>query len=275
MELLFFQISNAIKQKGTHFFGIFIEKQYLCTHFIFTHAHNKIMNILLIETSAKACSVALCHDFNIEFKRETLEGPNHASVLGQFVEDTIQYARQNDMMPDAVAVSAGPGSYTGLRIGVSEAKGVAFGLNIPLIGIPTLEALCCHVMFCPILEEGMPEGGYYCPMIDARRMEVYTALYDNALNEVRPIKAEVIDEHFLEKELEEHPIYFFGDGADKCQEVIKHPNAHFIPNVRVMASDMMALAIKRFNQGKFDDTAYFVPFYLKEFVATLPKNQLQ
>ena len=121
----------------------------------------------------------------------------------------------------------------------------------------------------------LPEGGYYCPMIDARRMEVYTALYDNALKEVRPIKAEVIDEHFLEKELEEHPIYFFGDGADKCQEVIKHPNAHFIPNVRVMANDMMALAVKRFNQGKFDDTAYFVPFYLKEFVATLPKNQLQ
>lgn len=230
------------------------------------------MNILLIETSAKACSVALSHDFNIEFKQETLEGPNHASVLGQFVEEALQFARKNEMMPDAVAVSAGPGSYTGLRIGVSEAKGVAFGLNIPLIGIPTLQALCCHVMFCPILEEGMPEGGLYCPMIDARRMEVYTALYDAALQEVRPVSAEIIDEHFLEETLAEHPVYFFGDGADKCQEVIKHPNAHFIPGIKVMASDLMALAIKRLKEGKTDDTAYFVPFYLKDFVAALPKN---
>ena len=230
------------------------------------------MNILLIETSAKACSVALSQDFNIEFKRETTEGPNHASVLGQFVEDTLQFARERGMMPDAVAVSAGPGSYTGLRIGVSEAKGVAFGLNIPLMGISTLEAMCCHVMFCPILEEGMPEGGLYCPMIDARRMEVYTALYDNALNEVRPVQAVVIDENFLANELEQHPIYFFGDGADKCQDLIKHPNAHFIPNVRVMAHDLMALAIKKFKQGKFDDTAYFVPFYLKDFVASMPKK---
>lgn len=233
------------------------------------------MNILLIETSAKACSVALSQDFNIEFKRETLEGPNHASVLGLFVEDAIKYARENEMMPDAVAVSAGPGSYTGLRIGVSEAKGIAFGLNIPLIGISTLEALCCHVMFSPILEEGMPENGYYCPMIDARRMEVYTALYDNALKEARPVKAEIIDDTFLKEELEDHPIYFFGDGADKCQDVIKHPNAHFIPNIRPMASDLMALAIKRFKQGAFDDTAYFVPFYLKDFVAALPKNPFE
>lgn len=230
------------------------------------------MNILLIETSAKACSVALSRDFNIEFRKETLEGPNHASALGQFVEDTIQFARENDMMPDAVAVSAGPGSYTGLRIGVSEAKGIAFGLNIPLIGISTLEALCCHVMFCPILEEGMPENGYYCPMIDARRMEVYTALYDTALKEARPVKAEIIDENFLKDELESHQIYFFGDGADKCKDVIKHPNAHFIPDIRPMASDLMALAIKKYNQGAFDDTAYFVPFYLKDFVAALPKD---
>ena len=242
---------------------------YICTHPF------QIMNILLIETSAKACSVALCHDFNIEFQKETFEGPNHASVLGQYVEDTIQYARKNGLMPDAVAVSAGPGSYTGLRIGVSEAKGIAFGLNIPLMGISTLQALCCQLMFSPMLSEGMPEGGLYCPMIDARRMEVYTALYDAALNEVRPVKAEIIDKDFLGDLLDKHPIYFFGDGADKCQEVIKHPNAHFVPNIRVKASDMMALAIKKYNQGQFDDTAYFVPFYLKDFVASLPKNQLE
>lgn len=233
------------------------------------------MNAILIETSAKACSVALSCDFNIEFSRETHEGPNHASVLGPFVEETMSFAREHGMMPDAVAVSAGPGSYTGLRIGVSEAKGLAFGLGIPLIGISTLQALCCHVMFCPILEEGMPEGGLYCPMVDARRMEVYTALYDAALNEVRQPSAEIVDENFLADMLDKHQIYFFGDGADKCQEVIKHPNAHFITGIHPMASDMMALAIKAYNQGKFDDTAYFTPFYLKNFVATKSRNLLE
>lgn len=231
-------------------------------------------NLLLIETSAKACSVALSCDFNIEFKRETSEGPNHAAILGQFVEETMQYAREHELMPHAVAVSAGPGSYTGLRIGVSEAKGLAFGLNIPLIGVSTLQAMCCQVMFCPILEEGMPADGYYCPMIDARRMEVYTALYDASLREVRPVSAQVIDADFLRSELDQHPIYFFGDGADKCQDIIKHPNAHFIPNIHVRATDLMALAVKAFNAGKFDDTAYFVPFYLKEFVASKPKDLL-
>lgn len=232
-------------------------------------------NIILIETSSTACSVALSQDFDIAFKKETFEGPNHAAVLGQFVDEAMKYAREHDIQPDAVAVSAGPGSYTGLRIGVSEAKGLAFGLNIPLIGISTLQAMCCQVMFCPILEEGMPEGGLYCPMMDARRMEVYTALFDASLNEVKPVSAEIVDETFLRETLDLHPVYFFGDGAEKCQEVIKHPNAHFIPNIRVMAKDMMALAVKAFNAGKFEDTAYFVPFYLKEFVASKPKNLLE
>ncbi|MBQ0056489.1 MAG: tRNA (adenosine(37)-N6)-threonylcarbamoyltransferase complex dimerization subunit type 1 TsaB [Bacteroidales bacterium] len=233
------------------------------------------MNVILIETSAKACSVALSCDFNIEFERETIEGPNHATVLGQYVQETMEFARTRGLMPDAVAVSAGPGSYTGLRIGVSEAKGLAFGLGKPLIGISTLKALCCHVMFSPVFEEGMPEGGLYCPMVDARRMEVYTALYDSALNEVRKVSAEIVDENFLRDELDRHPIYFFGDGADKCQEVIKHPNAHFLPGVKVMARDLMALAVKAYNRGEFDDTAYFTPFYVKDFVATKPKNLLE
>ncbi len=233
------------------------------------------MNLLLIETSAKACSVALSHDFNIEFRKETLEGPNHASVLGVYVEEAMQFARNNQMLPDAIAVSAGPGSYTGLRIGVSEAKGLAFGLQKPLIGVSTLQALCCRVMFIPMIEEDMENGGLYCPMIDARRMEVYTALYDQALNEIKPISAQVIDENFLHDELEQHPIWFFGDGADKCKDIIRHPNAHFVPGIRVMASDMMSLAIKAYNQGKFDDVAYFVPFYLKDFVASKSKNLLE
>lgn len=229
-------------------------------------------NILLIETSARACSVALSREFAIEFSRQTLEGPNHATVLGTYVQEAMEFARQNDMLPDAVAVSAGPGSYTGLRIGVSEAKGLAFGLNVPLIAIPTLKAMCCQLMFHTDVE--MEEGAYYCPMIDARRMEVYTALYDQALGEVRPASAEIIDEHFLADILPEHPIYYFGDGAAKCSELLTHPNAHYIADVTVKASDLMALAIQAFNRRQFADVAYFTPFYLKEFQASKPKDLL-
>ena len=233
----------------------------------------KMANILMIETSTKACSVALSHDFNIEFKRETLEGPNHASALGSYVQEAMEFARQHQMMPDAIAVSAGPGSYTGLRIGVSEAKGLAFGLQKPLIAISTLKAMCCQVMFRP--DVMMDEGALYCPMIDARRMEVYCALYDQALGEVRAVSAEVVDAGFLREVLDEHVIYFFGDGADKCQEVVTHPNARFITGVRVLARDMMALAIQAFNRNQFEDTAYFTPFYLKEFQASKPKDPFQ
>ena len=227
-------------------------------------------NIILIETSTKACSVSLCKDFNIEFHEEELDGPNHASSLGLFVERVMEHARQNDMMPDAVAVSAGPGSYTGLRIGVSEAKGLAFGLNVPLIAVDTLKTMCCHIMFAHDIED----DALYCPMIDARRMEVYTALYDRALGTVKPVSAEIISEDFLKEELDQHPIYFFGDGSEKCEEIIKHKNAHFIHNVRAMASDMMALAIQAYNRNDFVDVAYFTPFYLKEFVAKMPNNPL-
>lgn len=226
----------------------------------------------MIETSTKACSVALSRDFDIEFSRQTLEGPNHASVLGSFVEETMEYARKNGLMPDAIAVSAGPGSYTGLRIGVSEAKGLAFGLQVPLISIPTLKAMCCQVMFHTDTE--MEEGALYCPMIDARRMEVYCALYDQALGEVRPASAEVVDADFIREVLDQHVVYFFGDGSDKCREVITHPNARFVKEIRVMARDMMALSIQAFNRQQFEDVAYFTPFYLKEFQASKPKDLL-
>ena len=227
-------------------------------------------NIILIETSTKACSVALCKDFNIEFHEEEIDGPNHASSLGMFVERVMEHARQNDMMPDAVAVSAGPGSYTGLRIGVSEAKGLAFGLNVPLIAVDTLKAMCCHIMFARDIED----DALYCPMIDARRMEVYTALFDRALNEVKPISSDIVTEDYLKDYLDNHPIYLIGDGSEKCEEIIKHPNAHFIKGVRAMASDMMALAIQAYNKKDFVDVAYFTPNYLKDFVAKMPKNPL-
>lgn len=220
----------------------------------------------MIETSTRPCSVALSQDFNVEWHEETLEGPNHASVLGVYVEHAIQYAREQSMMPDAVAVSSGPGSYTGLRIGVSEAKGLAFGLGVPLIAVSTLETMVSTVMFL----HDLPEDALFCPMIDARRMEVYTALYDRALHPVEPVGARVLDEHSYDEVLRDREIWFFGDGADKCRDLFNHPRMHYIPGIRPMAREMLALAYKAFRNGDFADTAYFTPYYLKDFVATKP-----
>jgi tRNA threonylcarbamoyladenosine biosynthesis protein TsaB len=228
-------------------------------------------NILFIETSTRACSAALSQDFAIVHHRESLEGPNHASLLGVYVEEMMTYAREHDLTVDAVAVSSGPGSYTGLRIGVSEAKGLCFGLGKPLISVGTLLTMCCHVMFA---DAEQPDDALYCPMIDARRMEVYTALYDRSLREISPIAPRVIDADSFHDVLDQRPVLFFGDGADKCREVIQHPNAHFIPDVRPLATDMLAPAVKAFNEDRFEDVAYFVPFYLKEFVASKPKDLL-
>lgn len=226
----------------------------------------------MIETSTQACSVALSEDFSIVFHKESFEGPNHASILGVYVQEAMQYAREHELTIDAVAVSSGPGSYTGLRIGVSEAKGLCFGLKKPLISVSTLQAMCCHVLFGA---EEPAEESLLCPMIDARRMEVYTTLYDRSLKEQRPIAPVIVDADTFREELEQRPIYFFGDGADKCREVIRHPNAHFIEGVRPLATDMLAPAVKAFNAQQFEDVAYFVPFYLKEFVASKPKDLLK
>ena len=171
---------------------------------------------------------------------------------------------------DAVAVSCGPGSYTGLRIGVSMAKGVCYGRNLPLIGLHTLEVLCVPVL----LYHDLPEDALLCPMIDARRMEVYAAVYDRALEVKREIAADIVDENSYLEFLDEHPVYFFGNGAAKCREKITHPNAHFIDEICPLAKWMFPLAEKAIVKQDFKDVAYFEPFYLKEFVASKPKKLL-
>lgn len=226
--------------------------------------------ILNIETSTTVCSVALTCDGQVAFRQENYEGPSHAAVLGGFVKQALEEARKHDLRLDAVAVSCGPGSYTGLRIGVSEAKGLCFGLDIPLIAVNTLEAMACAVMF----KGSYPDDALYAPMIDARRMEVYSAIYNTALEEVKPVSADIIDESSYLDILERQPVLFFGDGADKCKQVLTHPNARFVDNIHPLAADMLALAERDFRQQKFKDVAYFEPFYLKEFVATKPKNKV-
>ena len=157
-----------------------------------------------------------------------------------------------------------------MRIGVSEAKGLCFGLNKPLIALNTLQILTCSVIF----KGNFPEDALFCPMIDARRMEVYSAIYDLGLNEIKPISADIIDENSYLEYLDKNVIYFFGDGAAKCEAIIKHPNARFIQSVLPVAFDMVALAELAYRKEDFKDVAYFEPFYLKEFVATTPKNKV-
>lgn len=225
--------------------------------------------ILHIETSTRVCSVALSEDGVNVFEKADFEGPSHAVLLGSFVDEALSFADNHAMPLDAVAVSCGPGSYTGLRIGVSMAKGICYARNAKLLSIPTLELLCVPVL---LYNDELPEDALLVPMIDARRMEVYSAVYDRALHTIRPVGADIIDENSYAEFLVEHPVYFFGDGASKCQDVLVHPNAHFLPNINPVAKNMFPLAEKNIALGKFEDVAYFEPFYLKEFVASTPKK---
>lgn len=227
-------------------------------------------NIIHIETSTDVCSVALSCDGYVQFHRESFDGPSHASVLGGFVRDAVSYARLKELPLHAVAVSGGPGSYTGLRIGVSEAKGLCFGMGLPLIAVSTLELLCTTAMF---RADADPEA-WICPMIDARRMEVYAAVYDECLQPVMPVGAYVVDENTFADVLSHHRVVFCGNGAAKCKSVIQHPNATFIDDIYPLASGMVALAERAFVRGDFSDVAYYEPFYLKEFIATRPKNKV-
>ena len=226
--------------------------------------------ILHIETATDVCSVALSEDGAVLFSKEDFDGPQHAVTLGVFVDEALSMADSHAKPIDAVAVSCGPGSYTGLRIGASMAKGICYGRNIPLIALPTLKIICVPVL----LMDELPEDALLCPMIDARRMEVYAAIYDRALNTVKGVSADIIDEESYLQYLEKQPVYFFGNGAAKCKKLIRHKNAHFIDNVQPLARLMFPLADREYLDGTFQDVAYFEPFYLKEFVATVAKNKI-
>ena len=228
--------------------------------------------LLHIETSTSVCSVAVSEDGQCIFE-QSHRGPQGAGAerLGSMVDEALSFTDNHAIPFDAVAVSSGPGSYTGLRIGVSMAKGICYGRDLKLVAVPTLELLCVPVL----LREAVADAdALLCPMIDARRMEVYAALYDRALNVVRPIGADVVNAETYRPWLDERPVYFFGNGAQKCMEAISHPNAHYIDGIEPLAKWMQPLAERRFLNGQFEDVAYFVPFYLKDFVAIKPKKLL-
>ena len=217
------------------------------------------MTILCIETSTTCCSAAICQDGVAVASRENLSGANHASELPVFIEQLFAEAHDNNWTLDAVALSQGPGSYTGLRIGTSIAKGICYGMNIPLIPVDTLQILCAVTM------RDVPTDVLLCPMLDARRMEVYTAMYATSLEQRSEVVAMVINEQSFADELCTKPIYFFGNGAEKCQSVITSPNAHFIPNIFPHAKYMGGLA-EKIDRLDIKQMAYYEPFYLKEFV---------
>lgn len=227
--------------------------------------------ILSIDTSTNVCSVAVSQDGICIFDKVDNSGSNHAEKLGTFVDEALAFVDSHELTLDAVAVSCGPGSYTGLRIGVSMAKGICYGRNIKLLAVPTLELLAVPVL---LHHESIEEDALLVPMIDARRMEVYSAVYDRSLKAVRAIQADVVDGDTYKEFLDKGPVYFFGDGAEKCMEVIHHPNAHLIKNIEPVAKNMFPLAEKRMAESKFEDVAYFVPFYLKDFVAKQAKPLL-
>lgn len=224
-----------------------------------------------IETSTDVCSVAISDNGQVIFNKEDHSGPNHAVKLGVYVDEALSFIDAHGIPLEAVAVSCGPGSYTGLRIGVSMAKGICYGRDVKLISIPTLELMAVPVL---LGEHPAEEDALIVPMLDARRMEVYAKVMDRALKEVRPIQADIVDAETYKEYLDRGTVYFFGNGAEKCMEVINHPNARLVKGIEPLAKNMAPLAEKRFVEGKFEDVAYFVPFYLKDFVVKMPKKLL-
>jgi tRNA threonylcarbamoyladenosine biosynthesis protein TsaB len=227
--------------------------------------------ILQIETATTVCSVALAKDGKIMAFKQVDQRNIHAEVITVFIEELLVETGSHYADIDAIAVSCGPGSYTGLRIGVSTAKGLCFALDKPLIAIETLESMAQGVIDDPTILSTFNlqlSTLLLCPMIDARRMEVYTAIFKPNGENIVPTAAEIIDENSFASLLKENQILFFGDGAEKCREVLGHnPNAHFLPGFTNSATHLTKKAAEKFAQKDFVDVAYFEPFYLKDFIA--------
>ncbi len=223
-------------------------------------------NILCIETATTNCSVALSiYGEQVVLKEDNGMQYSHAERLHPYIEEVLATAKINKKELTAIAISKGPGSYTGLRIGVSAAKGLCYALGIPLISTSTLEALS-HQVICD-------EGSYIIPMLDARRMEVYSAVFDASHHPLRAIEAQILDEYSFQEYLEKGIVYFVGNGVSKFEEICRHPNAIFIKEVLPSASQMCQLAEAKNIAKDYEDVAYFEPYYLKDFIAGTPKSK--
>lgn len=218
-----------------------------------------------IETATKNCSISISKGEEVIALKELNEGKfSHAEKLHSFILDVLLEAGKDINDLDAVAISKGPGSYTGLRIGVSAAKGLCYILDKPLISVPTLEVMAHQI---PLETDEL-----VIALLDARRMEVYSGIFDHDYRQVRQTEAEIISQDSYEDLLKDNIVYFAGDGAEKCEEFIKHLNARFLPNVYPSAREMAKISSQKFTESDFEDVAYFEPFYLKDFVAGKPKK---
>jgi tRNA threonylcarbamoyladenosine biosynthesis protein TsaB len=223
--------------------------------------------ILCIETSSTVCSVAFGVEEQVLSVRESFEPNAHSARLSELISGALHDARKEFSDIDAVAVSKGPGSYTGLRIGVAAAKGICYALDKPLISVSTLRSMAEGMK-----RSDLPPGAFLCPMLDARRMEVYTAVFDQVCNILKEVSAEIIGEDSFKQFLDSGPVVFAGEGSGKCKPVLgAHPNARFLDDFLLSASSLYLLALKKFRNREFEDLAYFEPYYLKDFVAGKPR----
>ncbi len=229
--------------------------------------------ILSLETSTTVCSAALHEDGNLLASQELLTPQSASSQLAPIIKNLLEEVGVASMDINAVAVASGPGSYTGLRIGVATAKGLCYALNIPLIAVNTLELMAYQVVNSSFtLKSGSRDEVLFCPMLDARRMEVYCLLADMELNIIEQTQAKIIDVESFVDWLGQKKIYFFGNGADKCREMIRHPNAIFLEGIGPMASSLGEIAFEKYKRSEFEDLSSFEPHYLKEFMVKKPKT---
>lgn len=230
--------------------------------------------VICLETATNLCSVALCDNAGIITLRESIESKSHASVLTVFIQEILKENGLKAGDLEAVAVSKGPGSYTGLRIGVSVAKGIAYGASIPLIGIETTLSMFRGISESRLINLDAESNSLFCPMLDARRMEVYYAIYDSEGNKIKDISAEIINKDSFIKFPESQKIVFFGDGAKKCKEVINRENALFTDDFKMSSSYMHRPVFEAISNQRYEDVAYFEPLYLKDFITSSPRKNV-
>ena len=230
--------------------------------------------ILCLETATKTCSVSLCDRTGIISVMESHENKSHATQLTLFIEELLKNANTRPADLEAVAVSKGPGSYTGLRIGVSVAKGIAYGVSLPLIGIDTTRSMFNGIINTAEEKYGTDNTSLFCPMIDAKRMEVYYSIFDAEGKVIKGIAAEIINDKSFHEIPESVKMVFFGDGAGKCINVTSHKNSVFENDFMVSAAFMIKAVFEEFDAGHFEDVAYFEPFYLKDFIATVQRKNI-
>jgi tRNA threonylcarbamoyladenosine biosynthesis protein TsaB len=230
--------------------------------------------IICLETATNICSVALCNSDGVISVKESSESKSHASLLTIYIMEILEKNGLSINDLEAIAVSKGPGSYTGLRIGVSVAKGIAYAASLPLIGVDTTLSMFFGISEQTDIGKAAAKDTLFCPMLDARRMEVYYAIYDSNGGRIKEIVAEIINEDSFINIPESRKIIFFGDGAAKCREVIKRTNVHFDENFRISASHMQRPAFQAIKNHQYEDVAYFEPFYLKDFITTKPRKNI-